>query len=139
MAHDVLSVLIADDDPIQLRHLSALVRRLRPEWDVVSELTSLEQIRNEVDRLNPSLLLLDAQFKTGDELSQYRDNPSSYREILRTTTTAILPAQPCVCKDSRAKLIGLAAIRTSSGCSLLPFDCHLNAPTSNSFTRNICL
>ncbi len=76
-----LSVLIADDDPIQLRHLSALVRRLRPEWDVVSELTSLEQIRNEVDRLNPSLLVLDAQFKHASAIDLVRELPEGYPVI----------------------------------------------------------
>ena len=42
-----------------------------------------------------------------DELAQYRDNPSSYREIVRMTTRRILPAQTRVYKDLRLKLRGL--------------------------------
>ncbi len=75
MAYDALSVLTADDDPIQLRHLSALVRRLRPEWDVVAEVTSLEQIKNEVHRLNPSLLVLDERFEHASTIDLVRELP----------------------------------------------------------------
>lgn len=47
------------------------------------------------------------RMKVADEPAQYRDNPSSYREIVRITTFRILPAQPRVYKPLRLKLIGL--------------------------------
>jgi hypothetical protein len=47
------------------------------------------------------------RMKVADEPAQYRDNPSSYREILRITTFRVLPAQPRVYKPLRLKLIGL--------------------------------
>ena len=47
------------------------------------------------------------RMKVADEPAQYRDNPSSYREIVRITTFQILPAQPRVYKPLRLKLIGL--------------------------------
>ncbi len=81
MAHEALSVLTADDDPIQLRYLSALVRRLRPEWDVVSEVTNFEQIKNEVHRLNPSLLVLDVRFEHASAIDLVRDLPDGYPVI----------------------------------------------------------
>jgi transcriptional regulator GlxA family with amidase domain len=58
------------------------------------------------------------RMKVADEPAQYRDNPSSYREIVRITTFRILPAQPRVYKPLRLKLIGLISVgdaaRTSS-------------------------
>src|SRR5258708_31808456 len=47
------------------------------------------------------------RMKVADEPAQYRDNPSSYCEIVRITTFRILPAQPRVYKPPRLKLIGL--------------------------------
>jgi hypothetical protein len=47
------------------------------------------------------------RMKVADEPAQYRDNPSSYCQIVRITTFRILPAQPRVYKPLRLKLIGL--------------------------------
>jgi hypothetical protein len=59
----------------------------------------------------PALMVERAELNGGpevrDELVQYRVNPSSYREIVRTTTTRILPAQPRVYKACGLKLRGL--------------------------------
>lgn len=57
-----ISVLLADDDPAQLAYLSAMVRRLRPEWNIVSEATSSAQLQSDLQRLNPTLSILDVRF-----------------------------------------------------------------------------
>ena len=50
------------------------------------------------------------RMKVADEPAQYRNNPSSYRDIARTTAFMILPAQPVFYKPLRLQLIGLAFI-----------------------------
>lgn len=59
---DAITVLVADDDPAQLAYLSGLVRRLRPDWHIVAELTSSSDVEKELVNLSPSLAILDVRF-----------------------------------------------------------------------------
>ncbi len=57
-----ISVLIADDDPVQLEYLSALVKRLRPEWEIAGQLTSAIHLQRELSNPTASLAILDVRF-----------------------------------------------------------------------------
>lgn len=59
---DSLSVVVADDDPAQLSFLAGLVRRMRPEWRIVAEATTAQQVRDSLSLHRPSLAILDVQF-----------------------------------------------------------------------------
>ena len=83
------------------------------------------------------------RMKVADEPAQYRDNPSSYREIVRITTFRILPAQPRVYKPLRLKLIGLGhegiyykrgslAVTKSPHAETVLIECSMKHPTLRS-------
>lgn len=61
MQNDKISVLIADDDPLQLELLVALTKKLRPEWGIVAQLSESSQVTNAIEALSPSLCILDIQ------------------------------------------------------------------------------
>lgn len=62
MRTEALTVLIAEDDPEQLAYLSRMVRRLRPDWRIVAEVTSSVELERALENLDPSLALLDVHF-----------------------------------------------------------------------------
>lgn len=62
MGNDAVTVLVADDDPTQLAYLSAMVRRLRPDWRIVAEATNSTQLQADLHRLSPAVAILDVRF-----------------------------------------------------------------------------
>ncbi len=62
MRTEALTVLLAEDGPGQLAHLSKMVRRLRPDWRIVAEVTSSIELERALENLDPSLAILDVHF-----------------------------------------------------------------------------
>lgn len=62
MRKEALRVLVAEDDPAQLAHLSNLVRRLRPDWRIAAEVRSSIELERALQNLEPSLAILDVHF-----------------------------------------------------------------------------
>lgn len=62
------TVLIADDDPVQLAYLSELIGKLRPSWEIVSCAATLSEIEFELAQKNPSLSILDVRFSDANSI-----------------------------------------------------------------------
>lgn len=84
MSTDSFTVLIADDDHTQLSYLTHLVRRLRPEWKIVAQVTSLEQVQHSLAVLSPSLAILDIRFSSSTSLDIIRGLREGYPVIFVT-------------------------------------------------------
>ena len=84
MQDEMTTVLLADDDPIQLAYLAALITRLRPEWKIVSQTLSLEQVEKDLAEFSPSLAILDVRFSDTTSLEIVRGLRESYPVIFVT-------------------------------------------------------
>ena len=56
------TVLIADDDPVQLAYLAELIGKLRPSWEIAACAATLSEIEHELLHKSPSLSILDVRF-----------------------------------------------------------------------------
>lgn len=61
-------VVLAEDDPAQLRQLAGLVAALRPAWRVVATAGSLYDLRQVIEAHVPNLLILDVHLLDGRTL-----------------------------------------------------------------------
>lgn len=71
--NEQISVLLVDDDEYQLAHLTDLVRRLRPEWRIAGQLSTLTDIVSVLDAVQPSLCIMDVVFPEMTSLAAVRD------------------------------------------------------------------
>lgn len=62
------TVLIADDDPVQLAYLAELIGKLRPSWEITAYAATLSEIEHELVQKNPSLSILDVRFAEASSL-----------------------------------------------------------------------
>ena len=62
------TVLIADDDPIQLAYLAELIGKLRPSWEITACASTLSEIEYQLAQKNPSLSILDVRFDDASSL-----------------------------------------------------------------------
>lgn len=56
------TVLLADDDAEQLEYLSAMIKRLRPQWKIVGQVSTASEVARALIQLVPSLAILDVRF-----------------------------------------------------------------------------
>jgi DNA-binding LytR/AlgR family response regulator len=68
-----ISVLLVDDDPYQLAHLSGLVQKLRPEWRIAAQLSSVVDMAAVLDSVQPHLCILDVLFPGTTSLAVVRE------------------------------------------------------------------
>lgn len=61
MQEQPFTVLIAEDDPYQLEQLTSLVRRLRPDWDILPSVRTAAQARKVVEERSPTLCIFDVE------------------------------------------------------------------------------
>ena len=62
------TVLVADDDPIQLAYLAELIGKLRPSWETTACASTLTEIEYQLAQKNPSLSILDVRFADASSL-----------------------------------------------------------------------
>lgn len=72
-ATDPISVLLIDDDPYQLAHLSGLLRTLRPCWRIAAQLSSVVDMAGVLDSIQPDLCILDVVFPGTTSLAAVRE------------------------------------------------------------------
>ena len=72
-ATEAISVLLVDDDPYQLAHLSGLLQRLRPDWRIAAQLSSMVDMATVLDNVQPHLCILDVVFPGMTSLSVVRE------------------------------------------------------------------
>lgn len=63
----LVRVLIAEDDTVQRNSLIAMLKSLRPEWQVVADVGSTSEVKHAVDTLIPNLCLIDIHLSGGDD------------------------------------------------------------------------
>ena len=68
-----ISVLVIDDDPYQLAHISALVLKLRPEWHIAAQLSSVADLTAVLDTVQPHLCIFDIMFPGITSLAAIRE------------------------------------------------------------------
>lgn len=68
-----ISVLLVDDDPYQLAHLSGLLQKLRPEWRIAAQLLSIVDMGAVLDSVQPQLCILDVLFPGTTSLAVMRE------------------------------------------------------------------
>lgn len=78
------TVLLADDDASQLEYLVALVRRLRPQWKIVGEVSSASEVARALIQLNPSLAILDVRFADATSIEIVKGLRESFPVIFVT-------------------------------------------------------
>ena len=66
------TVLIADDDEVQLAYMAALVGKLRPDWQIIAQVATVEAIETNLLEKNPSLAILDVKFSGSTSLEMVR-------------------------------------------------------------------
>lgn len=84
MRDEMTTVLLADDDPAQLAYLADLIQRLRPEWQIVAQASTLEQVERDFVLHNPSIAILDVRFADSTSMEVVRGLRESYPVIFVT-------------------------------------------------------
>lgn len=84
MTDEAFTVLVADDDPSQLAYLSGLIRSLRPEWQVVAEVSTAAQVTQQLALHEPALAVLDVRFADTTAIEVVRELRESYPVIFVT-------------------------------------------------------
>lgn len=90
------SVLLADDDPIQLGYLTGMVQRLRPAWKIVGEESSASQVVKSLMRLSPSLAILDIRFQDATAIEIVRELREPF-PVIFVTGDAMFAADAFTC------------------------------------------
>jgi DNA-binding LytR/AlgR family response regulator len=62
MSPPIISVLLAQQDPVQLAALVAMVEKLRPDWVIAGKITALQDIIQILDESDPSFCITDVNF-----------------------------------------------------------------------------
>ncbi len=79
-----VSVLLADDDPVQLEYLESLIQRLRPDWSIVAQLTTAGEIPDAIREHSPSLCILDVRFTDSTGIDVVRSSLETFPVIFVT-------------------------------------------------------
>ncbi|CAN5591738.1 N/A [soil metagenome] len=67
-----MTVLIADDDAVQLKYMQDLLARLRPHWTVVAALRDLDALPELLESERPSICILDVSFAEANGIDVMR-------------------------------------------------------------------
>jgi DNA-binding LytR/AlgR family response regulator len=73
VAAEQIAVLLVDDDPYQLAHLSGLLQQLRPEWRIAAQLSTVIDMAKVLDTIQPQLCILDVLFPGTTSLAVVRE------------------------------------------------------------------
>lgn len=70
MENNKVTLVIADDDPVQLELLTSLTQKLRPEWEIVASVSDSARAMDAIQEFSPTLCILDIQLSdaTGIEI-----------------------------------------------------------------------
>jgi DNA-binding LytR/AlgR family response regulator len=80
----IYTILLADDDPDQLRYLSTMITKLRPDWQIVAQATTSHGVAQALAEHNPWLSILDVNFADTTSLEIVRGLRESFPVIYVT-------------------------------------------------------
>ncbi|MGI4779342.1 MAG: LytR/AlgR family response regulator transcription factor [Janthinobacterium lividum] len=138
-----ISVLLVDDDPYQLAHLSGLVQKLRPEWRIAAQLSSVVDMAAVLDSVQPHLCILDVLFPGTTSLAVVREL-GDICPVVFVTGDALFAAEAFDCdavdyvlKPVRADRFEQALRKVESTLSARSAELGLRSPRTGAAFRSI--